>query len=147
MKTIKFNEYETLKRGVYPATVDSIDEDEGQYGPQLKFIFRITSGKYVDKKVFAWASPTLTPKSKLTTWMSAIAPKAVLGPGFELDPDDLVGRDVQIVLGLKAGNDGVERNVIESLLPIDEEEEAAAEEVPTARETVAAAPATKRAPF
>ena len=114
------------------AIVESVDEDEGQYGPQLKFIFAL-QGKADGKKVFGWCSQVLTPKSKLTAWLTALAPGAQIGKGFELDPADLVGRGCQMVLGLKTGNDGIERNSIETLLPVDGEEEEATEPEQEAR--------------
>jgi len=144
MKTLKFSEADTKKRGVYAAIVDSVDEDDGKFGPQLKFIFKITEGRYDGQTVWGWCGQSLTPKSKLTSWLPALLPEAKIGKGFELDPNDLVGQECKIVLGLKTGDDGIERNVIESLLPIeDEEEDEDAEPVP-----VAARPkATAKAPF
>lgn len=132
MKPIKYNEPQVLKRGVYPSRVASVDEDDGQYGPQLKIIFELTEGRARGQQVFGWCSQTLTPKSKLTQWATALMPGVTIGRGYALNPDDLVGCEAQLVLGIKVGTDGVERNAIESLLPIggEAEEEAEEEEIP-----------------
>lgn len=140
-KPIKYGEYEVLKAGLYPAVVESIDDDEGSYGPQLKWIFTL-GGKAEGKQQFGWCSPVLTPKSKLTAWLAALAPSAQVGKGFELNVEDLVGRECQLVLGVKAGADGIERNTIDSMLPVEIEETApAAGPAPTGlppRQTVGA---------
>lgn len=128
---IKYEESVVLKRGVYYATLESVDEDEGQYGPQLKCIFRITGpGKAAGQQIFGWCSPTLTPKSKLTAWLAALSPESRVVKGFVLDPADLVGAECQMVLGIKQGQDGQDRNVIESLLPLEAEAEEEEEEEP-----------------
>lgn len=146
MKTLKYSQSDTKKRGVYPAVVDSVDEDDGKFGPQLKFIFKITDGKYADQTVWGWCGQSLTPKSKLTSWLPALLPDVQVGKGFELDPEDLVGRACKLVLGVKAGDDGIERNTIESLLPIEDEDDEADDEeaapAPVARPKVGA-----KAPF
>lgn len=143
---IKYEESVVLKRGVYFATVESVDEDEGQYGPQLKLIFRLTGpGKAAGQQIFGWCSPTLTPKSKLTAWLAALSPESRVARGFVLDPAELVGAECQMVLGIKQGQDGTDRNVIESLLPVDgaaeEDDEAEEEEAPAspARKVVSSA--------
>lgn len=122
-KPIRFNEYDVIKPGLYPFAVESIDDDEGQFGPQLKWIFAM-GGKAEGKKLFGWCSPVLTPKSKLYAWLQAIVPGVQIGKGFELDVADLVGRGGRMVVGVKQANDGIERNTIESMLPLDEEDEA-----------------------
>lgn len=139
MKTLKYSQSDTKKRGVYPAVVDSVDEDDGKFGPQLKFVFKITEGKYADQTVWGWCGQSLTPKSKLTTWLPALLPGISVGKGFELDPADLEGKTCKLVLGVKAGDDGIERNTIESLLPLeDEEEEEEEEPAPRAKKATAA---------
>jgi hypothetical protein len=133
--------YEVLKKGVYPARVKSIDEDDGQFGPQFKWIFKITAGRAKGSELFGWSSQVLSPKSKLRNWAEALLPDEDFdAKGFVLDTDDLVDCDCQIVLSVTTGNDGVERNKIESLLPVEEEEAEAADEEPApkpARQPVA----------
>ncbi len=141
MAKVAATTYEVLKKGVYPARVKSIDEDDGQFGPQFKWIFKITAGRAKGSELFGWCSQVLSPKSKLRAWSEAILPETDFdAKGFVLDTDDLIDGDCQLVVTVTTGNDGVERNKIESLLPV-EEEEAEADEEPApkpARQPVAA---------
>jgi hypothetical protein len=116
--------YDVLKKGVYPARVKSIDEDDGQFGAQFKWIFTITGGKAKGTTIFGWSSQVLSPKSKLRAWAEAVMPDAQYDrPGFVLETDDLVDGECRLVLSVSQGNDGIERNKIESLLPVDDDEE------------------------
>lgn len=129
MAKVAATTYDVLKKGVYPARVKSVDEDDGQFGPQFKWIFTITAGRSKGTTIFGWSSQVLSPKSKLRAWAEAILPNENFdAPGFVLDTDDLVEGDCQLVLGVTAGNDGVDRNKVESLLPVAHEEEDADDE-------------------
>lgn len=123
MAKVAATTYDVLKKGVYPARVKSIDEDDGQFGAQFKWIFAITGGKAKGTQMFGWSSQVLSPKSKLRAWAEAILPEQDYdAKGFVLDTDDLVGQDCRLVLSVTQGNDGVERNKIESILPVEDEE-------------------------
>ena len=78
------------------AVIVDIIEDDGKFGPQLKFIIEV-DGDGVDddgepKNVWAFTSQNYSNKSKLGLWAAQI-----LGSmPEELDTDDLVGRNVNI---------------------------------------------------
>lgn len=151
MPKIGFTESVTLKAGVYAAEVESVDEDEGQYGPQFKFIFGIIEGKQKGAQIFGWASQTLTPKSKLTKWASTLLGEEI-GKGYELDTAALVGCACRLVLSVEERADGSETNKITSLLPIDGEDEEEEESEPAqqrapARQPAAAGNGNRRTPF
>lgn len=141
--------YDVLKKGVYPARVKSVDEDTGQFGDQFKWIFQITGGRAKGTQLFGWSSQILSPKSKLRAWSEACLPGQDFdAKGFVLDTDDLVDAECQLVLSVTTGNDGVERNKIESLLPVEEEEEEAeTDETPPPRRVARPEPEAVSVPF
>lgn len=122
MGKVKYAENQVLKAGVYDVKVESIDDDDGEYGPQFKFIFGVTAGRSAGQQIYGWASQKLGPKTKLMAWTKALMPEQEIGPRFELDTDWLVGREARMVVGVGVGNNGNERNTIDSLLPIEVDE-------------------------
>lgn len=123
--------YELIEAGVYPAVVDSVTPEDANprfedSRPQLKFIFLTTDEEGADAKVFAWTGQTYGPKSKLRPWL------AVLVPDFdpdrdELETDDLVGKRCRIVVTVKKGEDGQERNRVTDLMPLESRKRGAAQ--------------------
>lgn len=93
--------------GVYVATVKDLTEDDGQFGPQIKFVFEIEetlacdSGDpedWVGQEKWGWCSDSLTPNTKLFKWA-----RQILGGDFEIGDDlvldDMIGRKVRITIG------------------------------------------------
>ncbi len=100
--------YTVLDTGVYPATVESIEETTGQFGPQLKVKFDLGN----DNSLSAWTSQALSDKSKLGQWT-----KAILGAIPEtLDTSTLIGKPCRLSVVLKAKDDGTEYNRIDAVL-------------------------------
>lgn len=106
--------YEILEPGVYPAIVESIEPAEGVYGPQLKWQFVLLDHDGEDeKRILAWSSQTLTAKSKLNEWATAI-----LGAAPDrLDLDDLINRRCQLALKIAEGKDGQLYNKVDGVYP------------------------------
>lgn len=100
--------YEVLDTGTYPATVKEITEAEGQFGPQLKWVFDLGEGRVLS----GWTSQALSDKSKLGQWS-----RAILGEIPEdLDTEALVGRACRLSVVIKTKDDGSEFNRIDSVL-------------------------------
>jgi hypothetical protein len=107
-----------LEPGVYDAKIIDMAEETGQYGAQVKFIFEVAdvykdNGENVQQ--WAWASATLSPKSKLWKWLknvTGIVP--VLGQPFDVTAA-LIGQPCQIVVGF---NDETQRVFIENVLGV-----------------------------
>lgn len=116
-------QYEVIEPGVYGATIDVVTPKDPNprfedSRPQLEFIFLVTDEGFEDAKVFGWTGQTFGPKSKLRPWL------AVLMPTFDpdkdqLDTDDLIGKMCRIVVTLKKGEDGIERNRVGEVLPLE----------------------------
>lgn len=120
MKLAPSTQYDILDPGVYAATIDSVTPEDPNPNfedskPQLKFIF-LTEG---DAKVFAWTGQTYGPKSKLRPWLAVLLPD--FDPGEDsLETDDLVGKACRIVVTTKKGTDGMERNRVSEILPLEQ---------------------------
>jgi hypothetical protein len=100
--------YTVLETGVYPATVESIEETSGQFGPQLKVKFDLGG----DNHISAWASQALGEKSKLGKWT-----RAILGNIPEtLDTASLIGKPCRLSVTVKTRDDGTEYNRVDEVL-------------------------------
>lgn len=78
------------------ATIVSIEETDGQWGPQFEWHFEVDGDPERDdgspRQSFAWCTLSYTPRSKLTKWV-----KAILGEVPEvLNEQDLVGMKVDV---------------------------------------------------
>ena len=123
--------YDALEPGEYVATVQRIEEQDGQYGLQLKWTFSLDApgADYDGRHVLAWCSPSFTAKAKLGRWARALLGSQV-DDIDELDTQLLIGQPCRLVLSSGVGTDGTERNkVTEVLAP----RRAAAPFVPGAR--------------
>lgn len=108
--------YEALEPGEYAATVVKVEPQEGQYGVQLHWSFRLVApGSECDGRLLsAWCSPTFTAKSKLGRWARALL-GANLDDAQALDTALLGGRPCRLVVSLVPGADG-ERNKVSEIL-------------------------------
>ena len=93
MPVIEKSEGFLHEEGVYlPAIITSIEEAEGKFGDQFKFIIAV-EGDDEDNETWAFCSQTYSDGSKLGGWTLAI-----LGEMPEpLDTDDLLDRPVQVM--------------------------------------------------
>lgn len=110
--------YEALEPGEYAATVVKVESQEGQYGVQLHWSFRLVApGSDCDGRLLsAWCSPTFTAKSKLGRWARALL-GANLDDAPALDTALLGGRSCRLVVGVVPGADGERNKVTEVLGP------------------------------
>ena len=100
--------YTALDTGVYNAVVESIEETTGQFGPQLKIRFDLGDNNYLS----AWASQSLSDKSKLGKWT-----RAILGNIPDtLDTSALIGKPCRLSVVTKTRDDGTEFNRIDEVL-------------------------------
>lgn len=76
--------------------LQSIEEDEGQYGAQYKFIIQL-DGDDEDRQQWAYCSQKLSPRSKLYAWVKGLDPDALPEPGGTLDLEQFIGRRVQVM--------------------------------------------------
>lgn len=114
---VKIEAFETYPAGVYPATVKEITEDlESTYGAQYRFKFQM-GGALEGKTMTGWCRQSGSVKSKFFEWYTALTGKTPK-PGEEVDTDELINKTAQLVIKIKKGDDGSEKNVIDSVLPM-----------------------------
>lgn len=66
MVTIEQEYYEPIPTGKYPAKIKTIEEADGQFGPQLKFTFDLPTNENDDPRtLLGWTSQKFSNKSKL----------------------------------------------------------------------------------
>lgn len=108
--------YEVLPTGEYPASINQIEEVEGQFGDQLKFEFAIQGGEHDGTTLLGWASKKFSNKSKLYKWTKA-AFGADIPPNYDFDSDDLLDRKIVLTVVVNTKDDGSEFNRIETVRP------------------------------
>lgn len=109
---------ETLPPGEYAAQLEDVLEGEGgAFGPYVKLVFKVSEPGYENTKVTGAASMKFSPSSKLYSWVKALFNDRAIPKGYDFNSDDVVGRQCRLVLKVTAGENGVEYNRIELVLP------------------------------
>lgn len=106
--------YETVDPGLYQGYIESIEEDEGQYGPQLKYTIVLEEEGV---RLTTWSSQSFSAKSKLYRWAQACFGGAAIPKDFVLDTDSLINRPIMVSVTIKETDSG-DFNRIQDLLPI-----------------------------
>ena len=115
---IQQTKYKPVPQGIYAATVENIEAESGQYGPQLKFTFKLDpfEGYEDGRQMLAWCSQKFSPKSKLYIWTSALMGK--IPDDYTFDSDDLINKKCLLVIGQRTSSNGGEYDHIEKIKPL-----------------------------
>lgn len=105
-------EYVVLETGTYPARVKSVEQEDGKFGEQAKFVFELDDSD--EQTLTAWASATYSVKTKLGRWVSVL----LGGMPDEFDTDLLIDRPCRITVLLKTKDDGTQYNRVDDVLPV-----------------------------
>lgn len=120
---IEQSKYEAVDPGIYPATISSIAEEDGKFGPQIKFIFTFEADGGEERTLIGWTSKRFSKKSKLYAWTTSLL--GAVPDDYAFDSDDLLGKQVLLVVGQRYGADGMTLfNSIESIKPINKKPQA-----------------------
>lgn len=92
------------------AELTAIEEEEGQFGPRLKFVFTLEGEE--DRDQFAWCSPKLSPKSVLYGWVKGLNGGTAPGAGDVVDLNTYLGADCQVMFEHYTRDDGTERDKV-----------------------------------
>jgi len=84
-----------VEPGIYPATVDALDEIDGQFGLQWRFTFKLN--EFPEELPWAWASAKLGTKTKLYRWATALLGRP-LAIGERLVRAELVGKPCNVII-------------------------------------------------
>ena len=87
--TVEARESVGLDAGMYSGKIVDIIEETGQYGEQVKLVIEL-EGVFKDngepQTQWAWASKTLTPKSKLWKWIKNVSGQTPqVGKSFDVE--------------------------------------------------------------
>jgi hypothetical protein len=111
-----------LKPGAYDAIIVEVAEKERDGRKFLVWCFEV---KYANNKTTRVRKPTsmaFGPKSAARSIVEAALGRKVRD-GEQIDTDDLVGSRVKVVVSRGSRPDGSETNVIEVVLPADDEDD------------------------
>ena len=101
----------------YDAECTEAEYLDGQYGPQVKLLYRIDTDKG-PQVVRYWSKipPRMTARTKLAQVFSAHLGRPLsFDPPEDLELDDLVGARVRVLLEIKEGKDGTPFNSVVSV--------------------------------
>lgn len=103
--------------GSYDAKVLEVTEQEGNFGPQLKWQFEVISPEeYAGHKLVAWTSTSPSLKSKLVKWIAACLGRQI-GAGETLKIESVLGKRVALSVVVQEGTDGGEFNRVHDVKP------------------------------
>ena len=97
--------YEPIPTGEYLAKISQITNEDGLYGPQLKFTFDLLN-QDEERTLLGWTSAKFSTKSKLFGWTKAALGGGELPQTKDFDSDELLGKKVILVVVEKQGDNG-----------------------------------------
>jgi hypothetical protein len=110
--------YEVLPLGTYPARFLGVEQAyKEQTGARyLRWKWEATTPEGDLVTVSDLSSLNFGPKAKARAWVEGMLGRS-MAIGEEIDPDDLVDTPCRLVVGVKKGDDGIERNVVQAISP------------------------------
>jgi hypothetical protein len=121
---IEQTRFEAIPTGGYPAVVTGLEEQEGQYGPQIKWTFTVDwpDTDWHGSTLPAWTSARFGSKSKLYQWTKAVFGGRDIPADYVWDSSHVLGKKVRIVVIEKIRPaDGSEFSKVEDVLPFKAE--------------------------
>jgi hypothetical protein len=126
-----------FKEGIYEAVVESVEEQQGQFGLFLRWNFMVPTARGEAISVSGLTSATFTPHPKCKCYAFA---SAIRGKPFQigeiLDTDELVNKKCRVYLVIREIETGGSINNVERVLPRDEPHVEAVEDNPFDDESV-----------
>jgi hypothetical protein len=106
MVLLRKEEYPEIEPGEYVAQLieikETVSKRNPQFGPSVRFAFRILEHPFVNAIVSGLASAKLLAGNKLDKWLTGLGYEIEIGG--DLDTDKLVGRKVRIVVDRDEGS-------------------------------------------
>ena len=117
MTVIPQTRYEVLPMAEYSAVITSANLTEGNFGPQVEFLFTVDGGDHDGANLKHWTSAKFSPKSNLYRLTRAAFGKDI-PETYDLDLDDLLGRRLNLMVTIKVkAEDASEFNKVDDLRP------------------------------
>ena len=105
-----------LEPGTYPAKLRSIEEKETQYGERLLWLFDVP---VQDAEVAGFTSLSSSRQANAFLWGTSLNPD--ISSQRSWGPDDVVGRECTLVVGIYEGARGKKNKVLEVKAPRKDE--------------------------
>ncbi len=104
---MRAQEHEPPDQGVYRARLVNLQEDEGQYGPFVKYFFEFLEEGYECQTIRGQSSipETFTAATKMWQWAQALLGRAIQ-PGEDIDLEDLIGNECMLTIAHKETDRG-----------------------------------------
>ncbi len=109
---IEQTKFVVLPEGEYRLRIMGIAEAEGKFHDQLQLKLEVANGPHAGTTFYSWMNRVFSPKSKLYMWVEA-ALAVPVPPDYDLDTDDLLGREVTGYVIVKPLDGGGEVNRVE----------------------------------
>jgi len=127
----------SFKEDIYIVKIVELKSDEGKFGPQIQWTFKILKGKYKDATILAWTPLEARPKNKLGKWLKKLIPDLKFKDGKFDIAKALLGKKVRISIAHteKVNDDGTPQSRVEEVFRLkkskndDDEEDEDDEEV------------------
>src|SRR5262249_51858321 len=103
---MEFEPYTVHPADVYRCRLDQVLNLATEFGPSLKFVWKIIDGELEGEELSGLANKKLLPKSKLSTWAKAHLNLGAFPPDFVLKLSSLIGREVLVTAGVEQRKDG-----------------------------------------
>jgi hypothetical protein len=101
----KIQKAKSIQEGEYNAVLSDVEQAAGQFGPCLKFFFRVVDGEYADTEVSMIRPAKLVPGNKLDKTLQSMGIDT-LSIEDEIDVDTLKGKLVKVTVVNKVTDRG-----------------------------------------
>lgn len=118
---VKRSKYQILPPGQYPALLDRIEEDEGDWGPFLKLYYTIELPKSGEGQISELCSCTFSERSKLFARYKALTGLDVVPEDLDFESDAVIGKHCILVIMVRADANGVKWNRIDAAFPAEQD--------------------------
>jgi len=108
-----------FKEGIYPAVVDRLEPQTGNFGEYLRWNFMVPTTKGEAITVTGLTSTIFNNRSKFYKWATAVKGKEFVD-GEELDTDTLHNQKCRVYLTIKDLDGGGSINQVEKVLAADD---------------------------
>lgn len=110
MVVLRATNYVVLEEGIYEAVLARVEEETGEYGIYLKWIFDVKGEEFS-----GLTSSRTGQKAKARAWIEALLSRA-LSDGEEIDTNHLYGSECRVYVTVVQLPDGGECNRVEKVL-------------------------------
>lgn len=110
-----------IPEAMYKAKVEAIEIDDGQFGEQIVWTFKIIKGKLKKKELKFWSDVTATPKNKTGKCLKALGKRKIRDGEFNIEK--LIGKKCTIIVEDHTTKAGDETSKITQVLAYDLDED------------------------